>query len=134
MWLTELKMLYMEIGMKYKALLAIGYTWTIRKLPKGSNLCRQVSPAGTWRQYNVASTSMQRWLCIDVEPTLYDHHVLAGDTPSMTLIQRRLNVDATLWRCIDVEPTLYDRHVPAGSQYLNSFKDGVIVKRKHLLP
>ena len=33
----------------------------------------------------------------------------------MTLIQRRLNVDATSWRCIDVEPTLYKRHVPAGS-------------------
>ena len=32
----------------------------------------------------------------------------------MTLIQRRLNVDATSWRCIDVEPTLYKRHVPAG--------------------
>ena len=32
----------------------------------------------------------------------------------MTLIQRRLNVDATSRRCIDVEPTLYKRHVPAG--------------------
>ena len=32
----------------------------------------------------------------------------------MTLIQRRLNVDATAWRCIDAEPTLYKRHVPAG--------------------
>ena len=32
----------------------------------------------------------------------------------MTLIQRRLNVDATSWRCIDVEPTLYKRHVPTG--------------------
>ena len=32
----------------------------------------------------------------------------------MTLLQRRLNVDATSWRCIDVEPTLYKRHVPAG--------------------
>ena len=53
-------------------------------------------PAGTWRLYNVGSTSMQRitsWRCIDVEPTY---------------------VDATSWRCIDVEPTLYKRHVPAG--------------------
>ena len=41
-------------------------------------------PAGTWRKYNVASTSMQR------------------------------HVDATSWRCIDVEATLYLRHVPAG--------------------
>ena len=32
----------------------------------------------------------------------------------MTLITRRLNVDATSWRCIDVEPTLYKSHVPAG--------------------
>ena len=32
----------------------------------------------------------------------------------MTLIQCRLNVDATSWRCIDVEPTLYKHHVPAG--------------------
>ena len=47
----------------------------------------------------------------------------------MTLIQRRLNVDATSWRrCIDVEPTLCKCHVPAGylpkielwsSEYLN---------------
>ena len=35
----------------------------------------------------------------------------------MTLIQRRLNVDATSWRCIDFEPTLYKRHVPAGSSF-----------------
>ena len=35
----------------------------------------------------------------------------------MTLIQRRLNVDATSWRSIDVEPTLYKRHVPAGITY-----------------
>ena len=33
----------------------------------------------------------------------------------MTLIPRRLNVDATSWRCIDVEPTLYKRHVTAGN-------------------
>ena len=32
----------------------------------------------------------------------------------MTLIQRRLNADATSWRCIDIEPTLYKRHVPTG--------------------
>ena len=32
----------------------------------------------------------------------------------MTLIQRRLNVDATSWRCVDVESTLYKRHVSAG--------------------
>ena len=32
----------------------------------------------------------------------------------MTLIQRRLNVDATSWRCIDVDATLCKRHVPAG--------------------
>ena len=32
----------------------------------------------------------------------------------MTLIQRRLNVDATSGRCIDVEATLYRRHVSAG--------------------
>ena len=32
----------------------------------------------------------------------------------MTLIQRRLNVDATSWRCIHVESTLYKRHVPDG--------------------
>ena len=35
----------------------------------------------------------------------------------MTLIQRRLNVDATSWRCIDVEPTLYKRHVPAWNSW-----------------
>ena len=40
--------------------------------------------------------------------------------PHMTLIQRRLNVDATSWRYIDVEPTLYKRHVPAGKD-LTSF-------------
>ena len=32
----------------------------------------------------------------------------------MTLIQRRLNVDATSWHCIEVELTLYKHHVPAG--------------------
>ena len=32
----------------------------------------------------------------------------------MTLLQRRLNVDATSWRCIDVEPMLYKCYVPAG--------------------
>ena len=32
----------------------------------------------------------------------------------VTLIQSRLNVDATSWCCIDHEPTLYKRHVPAG--------------------
>ena len=35
------------------------------------------NPAGTWRKYNVASTSMQR-RCIDLEATLYLHHVPAG--------------------------------------------------------
>ena len=32
----------------------------------------------------------------------------------MTLIQRRLNVEATSWRCIDVEATLYKRQVSVG--------------------
>ena len=32
----------------------------------------------------------------------------------MTLIQRRLKVDATSWRCIDFEPALHKRHVRAG--------------------
>ena len=36
--------------------------------------------------------------------------LLCASVPSrhITLIQRRLNVDATSWRCIDVEPTLYN--------------------------
>ena len=50
----------------------------------------------------------------------------------MTLIQRRLNVDATSWRCIDVEPTLYKRYVPAGifslPKKIRAFKQ-VITKR-----
>ena len=45
----------------------------------------------------------------------------------MTLIQRRLNVDATSWRCIDVEPTLYKRHMPAGSYCFTSRKHAYIV-------
>ena len=40
----------------------------------------------------------------------------------MTLIQRRLNVDATSWRCIDVEATLYKRHVPAGNRLLKRYR------------
>ena len=33
----------------------------------------------------------------------------------MTLIQSRLNIDATSWRCIDNEAKLYKRHLlPAG--------------------
>ena len=32
----------------------------------------------------------------------------------MTVIQRRMNVDATSWRCLDGNATLYKRHVPAG--------------------
>ena len=38
------------------------------------NILRYI-PAGTWRKYNVASTSMQRH---DVEATLYLRHVPAG--------------------------------------------------------
>ena len=62
-------------------------------------------PAGTWRKYNVASTSMQRH---DVASTLRAHDVnitsLQRRCNVMTL-QRRFNVDATSWRCIDVEGT-----------------------------
>ena len=32
----------------------------------------------------------------------------------MTLIQRRINVDAASWRCIDINAKLYERHVSAG--------------------
>ena len=41
------------------------------------------------------------------------HNMLSIPSRHMTLIQRRLNVDATSWRCIDVAATLYNRHVPA---------------------
>ena len=46
-------------------------------------------PAGTWRKYNVASTSMQRH---DVASTLRRRYIYV--------------------MCIDVEATLYLRHVP----------------------
>ena len=42
---------------------------------------------------------------------------LALPSRHRTLIQRRLNVDATSWRCVDVEPTLFKHHVPAGYSF-----------------
>ena len=47
----------------------------------------------------------------------------------MTLIQRRLNVDATSWRCIDVEPTMYKRYVTAGSVCVILYEDPIQLHR-----
>ena len=49
----------------------------------------------------------------------------------MTLIQRRLNVDATSWRCIDVEATLYQCHVPAG--ILNLHWNGDVFNQRFVI-
>ena len=58
----------------------------------------------------------QQVKCWNMSGESFMLYILQQRLPSghMTLIQRRLNVDATSWRCIDVEPTLYKRHVPAG--------------------
>ena len=94
-------------------------------------LSRAEIPAGTWRKYNVASTSMQRH---DVASTLrrrYSYLVPSmqrHDVASMlkcawrkynvasTSMQRhdvastlRRRIFTTSWRCIDVEATLYLR-------------------------
>ena len=52
-------------------------------------------PAGTWRKYNVASTS---WRCIDVEATLYLRHVPAGSYNIINTYSTELNVNVLVRR------------------------------------
>ena len=54
-------------------------------------------------------------VCGDIQDEPQSQNIAYQPSGHMTLIQRRLNVDATSWRCIDVEPTLYKRQVPAGN-------------------
>ena len=94
-------------------------------------------PAGTWRKYNVASTSMQRH---DVTSTLRRRYIYVMCLPGsmhfcghLTFIQcrisvnlaltpmqrhagqimfvhRRINIDATSWCCNDINAELSQRH------------------------
>ena len=70
--------------------------------PSQDSLLRLV-PAGTWRKYNVASTSMQR--CIDVEATLYLHDVNTTSPQRW----RKYNVASTSMQRHDVASTLRRR-------------------------
>ena len=100
--------------------------WNTNCASHTSLLCPNRSkciPAGTWRKYNVASTSMQRH---DVASTLRRRCIYGTwrkYNVASTSMQRQ-DVASTLKRrciyvmcprrCIDVEATLYLRHVPAG--------------------
>ena len=57
--------------------------WTHAKCSDTDHAVHWHSPAGTWRKYNVASTSMQRH---DIASTLYLRHVPAGSLASMFIV------------------------------------------------
>ena len=85
--------------------------------------------AGTWRLYNVASTSMLRHMtlfqrCIDVDATSYN--VASTSIRHMTLY----NVASTSMQRIDVEATLYKRHVPVRILFLSFFSENICKLRR----
>ena len=74
-----------------------------------------------WRIWlSVLNVSFVYSLCISLQAHIQCFNqwvtlLVIHPSKHMTLIQPRLNVDATSWRCIDVELTLHKRHVPAGT-------------------